>query len=119
MIYTPGYFNGENFKDPIRSYLDFTYEYKIDSDLATYSNAFVMQNKVDLQDDFIQFGDSKSGEFYTISRVQDSVNTRSSGNFFDLTIRLDNRKTLYERRVFSFLDLIGQVGGVNEIIEIF
>ena len=119
MIYTPGYFNGENFEDPIRSYLDFTYEYKIDSALATYSNAFVMQNKVDLQDDFIQFGDSKSGEFYTISRVQDSVNTRSSGNFFDLTIRLDNRKTLYERRVFSFLDLIGQVGGVNEIIEIF
>ena len=70
----------------------------------------------------------QEGEFYSFDRFQNdfSMNSygRQNGQYWDATKFLEARISIsekiekYERTVYSFLDLPGQIGGIYELLEI-
>ena len=60
------------------------------------------------------------GNFYSTEKIRDRVIPKnvSDTTHFRFNMLLDNQEGFYERTVYSFLDLTGQVGGIFELIVI-
>lgn len=58
----------------------------------------------------------KTGTFYTISNVAYSQGPFYEGLYGDIIITMANKITHYERKVYSILDVISDVGGFNQIV---
>ena len=74
-------------------------------------------NNAELTDDIIQLGQSNKVEFYQILSSRETIEIEGSdGQFASVYIRYDSFQDEYERRVYSFGDLLGQVGGIYEFM---
>ena len=70
----------------------------------------------------------QEGEFYSFDRFQNDFTLNSYGNqhiqssdpakFVEAKISISEEIEKYERTVYSFLDLTGQIGGIYELLEI-
>ena len=63
-------------------------------------------------------GPDTSGTFYSIARAQLTTSPRwleSPDLLFEIAFEFSNLKNEYTRKSYSFIDLIGEVGGVFEV----
>mmetsp|Transcript_32871 Transcript_32871/g.32219 ORF Transcript_32871/g.32219 Transcript_32871/m.32219 type:complete len:116 (+) Transcript_32871:730-1077(+) len=90
------------------------------SGLKKYSELYVKRSTVTLSDDLLPFGNDKEDSFLTIDNYQKDQETRDITDpiFIDLEIRQDSIVDSYERRVYSILDLSGQLGGFFEVLAV-
>ena len=81
------------------------------------------KNEYVLRDNPFWFTEDE-GEFYSFDRFQndlisDDFSSNESSVFFLLSeISISEEIEIYERTVFSFLDLTGQFGGIYELLEV-
>lgn len=61
-------------------------------------------------------GDPKVGEFYSISSQSSSQTTYIDRLIGQITILLDNESVHYERRVYNLYDMIGDIGGIYQVV---
>ena len=77
---------------------------------------------MELSDGYLQVGlnDRKQEVFYSVERsnidFQDYMDL--SGHVLEVVIHVDAEEGSYERRVYSLLDMTGQLGGLYEIFEV-
>lgn len=57
-----------------------------------------------------------SGYFYTISREKVSNGAYWEGKVGQTTFYLDNQVLHYERRVYNLYNMIGDIGGINQVV---
>ena len=77
-------------------------------------------NQVSDLSSYIPFSDTKEYSFYSIGdQLNDVSAIDTSGEFISIKITLDNKYSVIQRNVFSFIDLVGQIGGINQIWVVF
>ena len=66
---------------------------------------------------YYPYSSSRDYDFFSIGdQIFDFSDRDSSGQFFKINFILDSKYQVIQRQVFTVLDLISQVGGVNQII---
>ena len=110
------YFDFSNYDDPIQHYLDETFFWDLLPGFRKKTDIFVRQNEVSLIDDLVQLGQSNETEFYQVINYREQLELEDASDleFLSVFIRFDAFYDVYERRVYSIGDLLGQLGGVYE-----
>lgn len=68
-------------------------------------------------DSLVQYGQQSSLNFYEIQTIREQIMAEASdGQILSVYLRLDPQYDLYERRVYSFGELLGQIGGLYQIM---
>jgi hypothetical protein len=73
---------------------------------------------VELEDDYIQLGSVKESKFYSIGSYSKDILRRYDNIFGAVQLLLDAKQDTYQRTIFGFFDLTGQIGGLYEIFEV-
>ena len=113
------YIDFDDYENPIKSYIDDRYSYQIIPDLRKVVRTEIRYNKVELMDSLIDIGFHENKEFYSVERSEPDLTSINNYNeYLDFGLTIDSKEDSYERKVYSFLDLTGQIGGLYEIINI-
>lgn len=81
------------------------------------SDLFVRDITAETLDQYIQLTGSKKYSFYSVIDSRDQIVLEDSKKqFMSVFIRLDSTSESYSRQVYSFSDLLAQVGGIYQSI---
>ena len=72
-----------------------------------------------MQDDLVQYRSQKKGSFYTIYDTQTDLQEVTDDTLMTIQIVQDPIIDQYERSIFTCLEMIGQLGGLFEILKSF
>ena len=112
------YFDFDDYVTPIKAYFDDVYSYQLTPGFNKQLKLYIKQNDVELNDAYVQIGNSQQMSFLNVDRFAlDIFSESSSGQVFDVTVRLDPYKDSYQRVVFSLLDVFGTVGGIFQVLQ--
>ena len=112
------YVDFDDYDSPIKAYFDDIYSYQLAPGFNKQLKLYIKQNDVELNDAFVQISNSKEMSFLSVDRFTlDLFSESSSGEIFDVTVRLDPYKDSYQRVVYSLLDVFGTVGGVFQVFQ--
>ena len=73
-------------------------------------------NLASLIDTFVQYGKSTEKYFYQIVNTKEQTILETNGQLASVYFRFDPQFSIYERRIYSFGELLGQIGGLFQII---
>ena len=77
------------------------------------------KNKYFLNDDLITYRKEKTGSFYSVERERMDLEEMVDDTVMTIQIVQDPFVDLYERNVFTFLEMTGQLGGLFEVLQVF
>ena len=67
-------------------------------------------------DDYVQYGQSTQKNFYQVANTKEQIELETNGQLASVYFRFDPQYDIYERRIYSFGELLGQIGGLFQII---
>jgi hypothetical protein len=109
----------DEYDEPIKNYLDDRFSYRITQGFTKVVNVYLKRNVVTMQDNLFQYDNSVVKEFYKIDRTQtDLSDAYPDGTYIEVNLLIDGETEYHERKVYSFLDMTGQIGGIFEIIKL-
>lgn len=115
------YFDFDDYEDPVKGVMDDRIFYNLDSGLQKSVRLFIRKSEVSLIDSILPLAQEDEAEYYSISDTQIDVDTPTNPLdefFIKVEFLQDPIHDSYERRVYSFLDFSGQLGGFFEILAI-
>ena len=85
---------------------------------------YLRENQVESYENLINFEDFDEYKFYDIAKINqkdypvtyNDLSNTEKGSLYQTVLYRDNSQVLHERAVYGFLDLLGDLGGVMEII---
>jgi hypothetical protein len=110
------YFDSQNFYNPIQSFLTEKYAYNFVQDFTFLSMIFIRENNVELMDSFFQFQDYENKIFYSISDERTSF-YKYYDTLMMIRIVADSQTITHTRTVYSFFDMLAQIGGVYGVLS--
>ena len=82
--------------------------------ISTFEN-----NQAVLIDDVVQLFSSQTLDFYQAVKFKESIELEDDeGKILDVFFRYDEDYDIYERRIYSFWDFLGQIGGLEQSLLI-
>ena len=109
--YFNSYMDFNDFNTPVKSYLDDRLSFYLQPNYVKYIRMYAKLSKTTLDDDYFRIRSSNEKEFFSIERFQND-GTVHTFNYFNAAIMMDPNRDLYQRTVFSILDLFGTIGGI-------
>ena len=68
-------------------------------------------------DSYIQYGQSSEKTFYQVQNTKEQIELEDNDQqIASVYIRLDSQYDIYERRIYSVGELLGQMGGLFQVI---
>ena len=67
-------------------------------------------------DDYLQYGQSTQKTFYQVLNKKEQIDAEINGILASFYFRFDAEYNIYERRIYSFGEMLGQIGGLFQII---
>ncbi|CAI2360297.1 unnamed protein product [Moneuplotes crassus] len=114
MGFTSKYFDFNDYENPIKTTFESKFGSHLDTGFLKTQDYYIQKHEVEDINYFFQFGQSDKSKFYrvaeTISRfrtVDSTANQLLQINFYQ-----ESQVLYYERTIFSFFDVIGNIGGV-------
>jgi hypothetical protein len=115
MAFTNTYFDFKNFTEPIQTYLDGQFFWDLMPGFRKKTDIYYKKNEASLTDSLVQVIGSSDHEFFQIQNSREQTEIEGSDlQFASVYLRFDSEFDQYDRRVYSFGDLLGQVGGIYE-----
>ena len=110
------YFAADDYDNTIKTFIDDQLFFEIDPTVTKKANFFIMNQEAGLEDDILQFGQSKELNFHQVSNIKSYENdyVDSEGFVVAVYIRADKFYDSYERKVTDILTLLGDLGGLQE-----
>lgn len=71
-----------------------------------------------MSDSIFNYGDDKIGTFYSVEKTDYDINLDVSSQLLNINFFIDQSEDFYQRKVYNFFDLTGQIGGLYEILSI-
>mmetsp|Transcript_7032 Transcript_7032/g.7961 ORF Transcript_7032/g.7961 Transcript_7032/m.7961 type:complete len:255 (-) Transcript_7032:179-943(-) len=106
-----------NYKQPVQYYLDNKIFWDLVPGFKKKTDIFVKKNKANFIDDLVQLGQSSETSFLQITDYREQVDVEEADfQFLSVFIRADEKYDMYERRVYSIGDLLGQMGGLYQSV---
>ena len=102
----------KNYKNPIQHMIDDGLFWELTPNMRKKTNVFIRKNEATFEDSFIQLGFPKEENFYQVINTKDSFEAETSkGDVLAIYLRFDKTSDIYERKIYSLGELIGQAGG--------
>ncbi|CAI2382333.1 unnamed protein product [Moneuplotes crassus] len=116
------YFDFDDYNDPVKTYIDGRFDHGIMNGFMVAHDVFLQKNDAELQDNYFAYqpgGNEK--EFVGVDRVDQklAIQDESTDNIvYKIQFVKDAASKSYERSVFSFMEVTGNIGGLFEILSI-
>ena len=120
-IVVNAYLDFTDYNDPVKHYIDDLIFFHLESTRHKKSTVFVMKSEVDLADYLLQVGQSWVGYFSLVEKTRafdDSFheydpNDDDTGKYSSIILRFDTKYYQYGRTVYTVLQFLGDVGGLQ------
>ena len=112
VVYINSYMDFNDFNNPIKTSLDDRISYYTVPNFTKIVKMYAKLNKATLDDDYFKINSSAEKQFFSIDRVVNDFSSAPTSTIFSLSIFMDPNRDLYQRTVFSILDLFGTIGGI-------
>ena len=76
------------------------------------------KNEYFLNDDLIQYRDQQKGSYYSVGREKIDLQEIHNDTVLSIHFMQDGIVDQYERTIFTFLEMTGQLGGLYEILTL-
>lgn len=117
MVVINSYFDFDDYSQPIKTYIDDRFLFNIMFDFTKENIVYIRQNEAETQDGFFYYTpDGSNSEFLSVDRIDQRL--YDAEGLVSMKFVKDTRKDSFERSVFSILDVLGNIGGLNEVIEV-
>ena len=106
-----------SYDKPVRQFLDDSLFFHIESQREKKANFYVMKAEIQLEDDLIQLGQGANDIFPSVENIRtydDSVDADAS--IISIFIRYDQQFYIYNRQVYSIMQMLGDVGGFQQAL---
>jgi phosphoketolase len=116
------YYDFSDVENHLKTYVDDTLFEEADLYLTKRRNIFIRENRVTEYNSIWPWASPKEYKFYSVSKVTNVVVNaveEESNILTQFEISMDNQIDIYERRVYTLLDIFSDLGGIYEIIKIF
>ena len=116
------YFDFEDYENPIHYYLQDMNLFNLIPTLGLQVQYQAKQNQAVMNDDFFlgSQGLTNEASFYSIDRKRVTYSSIEFNNaYLQVYITLDPQVDQYQRTVYSFLDMLGFIGGIFELLKTF
>ena len=110
-MYQNSYMDFNDFINPIKTAVDDRINFHLTPSDTKIFRMYAKLNQASLNDDYLKIKSSVEKQFFSVDRVIND-NAPSYGRIFDFSILMDPNRDLYQRSVFSILDLFGTIGGI-------
>eukprot|EP00343_Euplotes_focardii_P002994 CAMPEP_0205806704 /NCGR_PEP_ID=MMETSP0205-20121125/10342_1 /ASSEMBLY_ACC=CAM_ASM_000278 /TAXON_ID=36767 /ORGANISM="Euplotes focardii, Strain TN1" /LENGTH=265 /DNA_ID=CAMNT_0053080017 /DNA_START=474 /DNA_END=1271 /DNA_ORIENTATION=- len=116
------FFDFNDLENPIKKNLVIRYSKYINYEIYSGFNIYFRRNEYKLQDSiWPSFNNQEeTGVFYSVERIEPTFGRRetASRTMFKINMYADEYTDVYSRRVLTFLEVTGTLGGLFELIEI-
>ena len=113
------YFDLNDFKTPIKSFVTDGYDYYGTDGFLSEGRFYLQENKARLHDNYFPMGEEPDDKsFIGIGHSDRLYRNSQDVNVLSITILKSQYGLLFERSVFTYLDLLGSLGGIYEIISL-
>ena len=111
------YFDFEDYDQPIKTYIDDRFFFSLMTSITRNFLAYVKTNEAETLDDFFNYSpQGKESSFISIDRISQDI--QESETIVSVRFVKDPRTDSYDRSVFSLLDALGNIGGLNEVLQV-
>ena len=111
------YFDFEDYDQPIKTYIDDRFFFSLMTSITRNFLAYVKTNEAETLDDFLNYSpQGKESSFISIDRISQDI--QESETIVSVRFAKDPRTDSYDRSVFSLLDALGNIGGLNEVLQV-
>lgn len=118
-VFDNTYMDLKDYKDTLKHFLDDGFFWDLAPGFRKKTDIFVKESMATLVDDYVQLGQSNDFSFYQVDNFREQMEIEGTDlQFMSIYLRLDNKNDTYERKVYSFSDLLSQIGGVYQMIVI-
>ena len=115
------FFDFGNYDNPVNHFLDEQFFWDLAPGFRKKTDIYIRRNEAVLIDDLVQLGQENEVDFFQVVDFREQFELEDlvdDFEFLSVFIRLDPKSDVYERRVYSIGDLLGQMGGVYESLMI-
>jgi len=118
VVLVNSYVDFGDYDKTVKTYMDDRYQYKGMPGYNKRIKLYARENSVELADSLFQYTQPENLEFISVENTDQDIQEFSTwNNYFEVTLMVDPVKANYKRVVFSFFDLVGNLGGVFEILR--
>jgi len=111
------FFNSEKFKEPITLSVGKQNEFSIINGFKQSLNINIQVNEAKLYDSYWSDYINEEHQYMSVGDIYNTLAKEGTdGRLLDIKLIQDQRYTKTERRIYSILDILGQVGGVQGLI---
>ena len=114
------YFDFENIEEPVQTFMDNHVDFHTNDVIQIHSILNVRRHNYKLNDTLLGNKPPEEGLFYSVT-TQKNVNYYAGSDnyiYFHADFMLDSRIDVYERTLKNSIDVLGDIGGIFEIIHI-
>ena len=79
---------------------------------------YLRRSEYNLNDDYVQIRGQEKGSYYSITDKQTDIQEQIDDTIITIQIFQDPIVNQFERNIFTFLEMIGQLGGLYEILTV-
>ena len=114
------YFDSDDYESPIKRIFDSRFVYKLLPKLHKQSDLFIRKTDVALYDNILNPDSGEEYSYYSVENFRDDFELIGSTepNLLTVTLLQDSVTESFERRVYSIMDLFGQLGGIYGILTV-
>lgn len=109
----------KNYVNPIQYMIDDGLFWELTPGLRKKTDVFVRKNEASFEDTYIQLGFPEEKEFYQVAESSSRFESESAdGDLLSIYFRFDKTSDIYERKIYSLGELIGQAGGFYTLLSL-
>ena len=107
-----------DYDSPLKPYVDTHLDWYLSPGLQKSMDLNVQHNKFIDNNNAIGVGDEKEYEFYSVNNIRDDYKLEDDTHqLLNIIVRMDFEKIHYSRQIYTFLDIIADIGGFMELIK--
>jgi mRNA-degrading endonuclease RelE of RelBE toxin-antitoxin system len=102
----------KDFSEPIQHIIDDGFFWELVPGFRKKTDILIRKNEAEFEDGYVQLGFSEQHKFFQVVNSNDYFESESSsGDVLSIYFNYDKESDIYNRQIFSFAELLGQVGG--------
>ncbi|TNV83870.1 hypothetical protein FGO68_gene6300 [Halteria grandinella] len=112
------YFDFTDYGKPVKQFIDDSLFFQLESKRQKRANLMVMKAETELEDQLFQIGQQEESSFTMVNNIRtyDDTVDDSEGLLITVFLRYDNKYFSYNRQVYSILEYLGDIGGLQQML---
>ena len=113
------YFDQDDYTNPIKTYVEDGLEYNGLNSYQSQAKFYFQKNDAEMLDDYFSIFPSPQQKSFFRLASKNNLLSYSTDEIITISFLKSNQKQTIERSVFTFLDLLGVLGGIFGILSMF